>query len=126
MTLGSGLPVGKNNGMEAIRDLVEKNDFINQDKKGLITTCDVFSEYLERIFELVRPEGIKLAAITERKFAESIIIMNHSFEIQKLAAHGVLLLLRLNGGIQIRNNIQHIFHWLLSFHKLIGRLYNIS
>ncbi|MFA6105721.1 MAG: phosphomannomutase/phosphoglucomutase [Patescibacteria group bacterium] len=59
MTLGNALPVGKNNGMEAIRDLVEKNDFIGQEKKGLITTRDVFSEYLERIFELVRPEGIK-------------------------------------------------------------------
>ena len=59
MTLGNALPVGRNNGMEAIRDLVEKNDFIRQDKRGLITTRDVFSDYLERIFELVRPEAIK-------------------------------------------------------------------
>ena len=59
MTMPNGLPIGKHSGMEAIRDLVERNDFIKQEKKGLITTRDVFTDYLERIFELVRPESIK-------------------------------------------------------------------
>ena len=59
MTLSSGLPVGRGNGMEAIRDMVEKNDFITLDKKGTVSTRDVLEDYLERIFQIVKPESIK-------------------------------------------------------------------
>lgn len=59
MTLSNAIPVGKGNGMEAIKDLVEKNDFLEQEKHGTIIQKDVFPEYLERIFELVPPETIK-------------------------------------------------------------------
>lgn len=59
MTLSTGLPIGKNNGMEAIRDMVEKNYFIEHDKKGIITSKEVFEDYLTRIFEIVKPETIK-------------------------------------------------------------------
>jgi phosphomannomutase len=59
MTLSTGLPVGKNNGMEAIRDMVEKNYFVDHEKKGVITAREVFDDYLARIFEIVKPESIK-------------------------------------------------------------------
>lgn len=59
LTLGSGLPVGRGSGMEAIRDLVERDDFTNQPKRGEIKSRDVFPDYMERIFELVPPNVIK-------------------------------------------------------------------
>jgi phosphomannomutase len=59
MTLGSALPVGKGNGMEAIRDLVERNDFVNQEKRGTCTARDIFPNFLERIFELAPPDTIR-------------------------------------------------------------------
>mgnify|MGYP001573187431 FL=1 len=59
LTMGNGLPVGRGNGMEATRDLVDRNDFADQPKHGEIKTRDVFPEYLERIFELVTPDTIK-------------------------------------------------------------------
>ncbi len=59
LTLGNGLPVGRGNGMEAVRDLVERNDFTDQPKRGVIKTRDAFPDYLERIFELVPPDSIK-------------------------------------------------------------------
>lgn len=59
LTLGSGLPIGKGNGMEAIHDLVQRNDFVDQPKRGEIKARDVFPDYLERIFDLVSPKVIK-------------------------------------------------------------------
>ncbi len=59
LTMGNGLPVGRGSGMEAVRDLVDRNDFVDQPKHGEIKTRDVFPEYLERLFELVTPDMIK-------------------------------------------------------------------
>ncbi|MEK7625007.1 MAG: phosphomannomutase/phosphoglucomutase, partial [Patescibacteria group bacterium] len=59
LTLGSGLPIGRGNGMEAVRDLTEQNDFVNQEKHGEIQARDVFPEYQQRIFELVEPGAVK-------------------------------------------------------------------
>lgn len=59
LTLGNALPIGKNSGMDKIRDLVNKNEFISNEKHGTVQTRDAFPDYINRIFALVKPETIK-------------------------------------------------------------------
>ncbi len=58
MVYGDALPVGKGNGMEEIKALVEKNDFPDAPEGTLVET-DIVEEYLERLFALVPTESIK-------------------------------------------------------------------
>lgn len=55
----TGIPIGQGNGMEAIRDFIERNDFPNPKTPGIIEYKDVFEDYAARIFSLVKPENIK-------------------------------------------------------------------
>jgi len=59
MTLGNGVPVGQGNGMEEIRDLVERNDFKDVEKKGDVKTKEVLRDYLNRVVNLVDIKKIK-------------------------------------------------------------------
>lgn len=58
LTLGSGLPVGKSSGMDAIRELVERNDFGPIKNQGVVEIFDAFPDYSERIFTIVKPEEL--------------------------------------------------------------------
>jgi phosphomannomutase len=59
LTLGNALPIGKNSGMDAIHDLVEKNEFNSAKGSGTVSFRDVLPDYFSRIFALVKPETIK-------------------------------------------------------------------
>ncbi len=59
MTLGDGTPVGKGSGMEKIRDVAEKNEFVDADKKGKVISKNVLEDYLDKIFSLVNTKEIK-------------------------------------------------------------------
>lgn len=59
MTLGDGTPVGKGNGMEEIRDLAEKPEFVSGVQRGELKTLNVLEDYIAKIFSLVKPEEIK-------------------------------------------------------------------
>jgi phosphomannomutase len=59
MTLGDGTPIGKGNGMEEIRDLVEKSDFDGNAQRGELKNMNVLEDYIAKIFSLVKPEEIK-------------------------------------------------------------------
>lgn len=59
MTLGDGTPVGKGNGMEEIRDLAEKAEFVNGVQRGELKNLNVLEDYITKIFSLVKPEEIK-------------------------------------------------------------------
>lgn len=62
MTLGDGTPVGRGNGMEEVRDLVEKLDQEDApviDSQYLPKTMAVLPDYLDKILTIVKPEEIK-------------------------------------------------------------------
>jgi phosphomannomutase len=59
MTMSDGLPVGKNTGMDKIRDLAEKNEFTDSLQKGAVEQREVLLDYLDKIFSLVNPDKIK-------------------------------------------------------------------
>lgn len=59
MTLGDGTPVGRGNGMEQIRDLVEKSEFSTVGQKGELKNMNVLEDYIAKIFSLVKPDEIK-------------------------------------------------------------------
>ncbi|MFH0857134.1 MAG: phosphomannomutase/phosphoglucomutase [Candidatus Magasanikbacteria bacterium] len=59
ITLENGLPVGKENGMERIKELAEKNNFELSPKPGAVIQRDVRDEYIERIFSLVDIQSIR-------------------------------------------------------------------
>jgi phosphomannomutase len=80
ITLENGLPLGKNNGMDELRDLVlgstppnplltvEEGEVISPPpqqegvggrSKGKIVQKDIFPDYLQKIFTIIRPETIK-------------------------------------------------------------------
>jgi phosphomannomutase len=59
ITMGDGLPVGKDNGMETIRELVEQGNFHEVAHKGVVSLRSSLEEYLKVIFKLVNPETIK-------------------------------------------------------------------
>ncbi len=59
MTLENGLPIGKNNGMDAIRAKVEAHTWMPVEQKGCVTTRDIMPVYTERLFGLVSKESIK-------------------------------------------------------------------
>lgn len=59
MTLEDGLPVGKGNGMEKVRDLAEANQFVPAARKGEIRPKEILEDYLKRIFNIVKPDSIK-------------------------------------------------------------------
>lgn len=59
MTLGDGTPVGKNNGMDEIRDLVEQNKWTEITKVGVTGNKAVLQDYLNKILSLVKVEEIK-------------------------------------------------------------------
>ena len=59
LTLENGLPIGQSSGMDQLRDLVLANKFSNATTPGQVTEQDVLPDYLERLFSLVPPAGIK-------------------------------------------------------------------
>lgn len=59
MTLADGLPIGKNNGMDEIKNLVLSGNFKDAPKKGTIETKAVLSDYLTRLFAVVSPINIR-------------------------------------------------------------------
>lgn len=60
LTLGNALPVGRDSGMDAIRDLVMANTFENsKNSKAAVHTLDPLNDYLSRIYALVKPGTIK-------------------------------------------------------------------
>lgn len=59
LTLGSGLPIGKNTGMDEIRDFAEVGNFQIREIKGTVETKDVYPDYLEKIKSLVDFSAIK-------------------------------------------------------------------
>lgn len=59
LTLEDGLPIGKNNGMDDVRELVRVNDFVKAEKNGSVETKFFLTEYLDKIFSLVKTEMIK-------------------------------------------------------------------
>ncbi len=58
MVHGDAMPIGKGSGMEALKALVEKNEFPDAPEGTLIET-DITEEYLGRLFELVPAESVK-------------------------------------------------------------------
>jgi phosphomannomutase len=63
ITLENGLPLGKNNGMDELRDIVLKGEFTNVSKKGNVSLQDIFSDYLAKIFSIIPPETIRPSKI---------------------------------------------------------------
>ena len=59
ITMGNGLPIGRDSGMDRIRDLVEAGNFAPVEKKGTVSDRSVLADYTKRIFELVKPDQIK-------------------------------------------------------------------
>jgi phosphomannomutase len=59
ITLHDGLPVGKNSGMERLRDLAKQNLFDDGENPGAVITRDVRDDYIEQAFSLVNIENIK-------------------------------------------------------------------
>ncbi|OGH84580.1 MAG: hypothetical protein A2261_02995 [Candidatus Magasanikbacteria bacterium RIFOXYA2_FULL_44_8] len=60
MTLSDGLPVGKNNGMDEVRDLTEKylNNPLMEKLSGTITQFNPSADYFAKLFSLASPESI--------------------------------------------------------------------
>lgn len=59
MTLGDGTPVGRGSGMEQIRDLAGKAEFMSAGAKGELKNMNVLEGYITKIFSLVKPQEIK-------------------------------------------------------------------
>ncbi|MDO8509906.1 MAG: phosphomannomutase/phosphoglucomutase [bacterium] len=59
LTLEDGLPIGKNNGMDDLRELVRVGNFAKVEKNGGLTECSFLNEYLNKIFSLVKTDAIK-------------------------------------------------------------------
>lgn len=59
MTLHDGTPIGRDNGMSAIRDLAEKNEWKQADMAGTVENREVLEDYLNKVLTLVKPEDIK-------------------------------------------------------------------
>jgi len=59
LTMGNGLPIGKETGMERIKELVKAGNFVEIDKKGKVSKLDVFSDYQKKIFSLINKDEIK-------------------------------------------------------------------
>lgn len=59
LTMGDGLPIGKDTGMDEIRECVEQGMFHSSDKKGSIVSRSVVEDYFDKIFSLVDPKQIK-------------------------------------------------------------------
>lgn len=58
MTLHDGTPIGRDNGMSAIRDLAENNQW-KPVRTGTVENMEVLQDYLNKILTLVKPEAIK-------------------------------------------------------------------
>jgi phosphomannomutase len=58
LTLGSGLPIGKNNGMDRLRELVGTT-YSETEETGAVTDMDVLPEYISKLFSLVPRERVK-------------------------------------------------------------------
>lgn len=59
ITLDDGTPIGKQTGMDHIRELVREAEFIDAPEKGSVSQRDVRDEYMKKIFSLVDPATIK-------------------------------------------------------------------
>lgn len=59
LTLGNGLPVGGQNGMDTLRDLVEHAHFSEVLRPGTITARNILPSYLEKVFSIVPPQAIR-------------------------------------------------------------------
>ncbi len=60
LTMDDGLPIGKETGMERIRELVELQQFsVAATEKGIVIERDVRKDYIEQIFSLVDTSIIK-------------------------------------------------------------------
>lgn len=53
LTRGNGMPVGKGNGIEEIRDMARDFDFAPAMQKGLMIEKDMREEYIQKIFSFV-------------------------------------------------------------------------
>lgn len=59
ITLGSGLPIGKNTGMSEIRDVTMAKNFVRSAKLGTIEEKDVYPEYVAHLKKIVDFSAIK-------------------------------------------------------------------
>lgn len=59
MTLGSGLPIGKNTGMNEIRDVAGGDISEPKEQRGLVETKDIYPDYLAKLKSLVDFSAIK-------------------------------------------------------------------
>lgn len=61
LTMADGLPVGKQTGMNEIREMVERNEFkeIPPKNRGSSISGSVLNDYFDKIFDLVNRETIK-------------------------------------------------------------------
>jgi phosphomannomutase len=59
LTLGDGLPIGKNTGMNTICELVQSAVFHKNEYQGKVVLQSVLEEYFKAIFALINPQGIR-------------------------------------------------------------------
>lgn len=59
MTFADGLPLGRDTGMDDLRDLAEANDFLESDNKGVVGMFDPYPDYEAKIFSLINKSEIK-------------------------------------------------------------------
>ncbi len=59
LTLGNGLPIGKNTGMDEIRDLAQAGHFTVVENNGVVTQKDPYPDYLATLRSLVDFSTIK-------------------------------------------------------------------
>jgi len=59
LTMGDGLPVGKNTGMDRMRELVQTGVFGENDIAGDVEQKDIFEDYKKKIFSIVSRDVIK-------------------------------------------------------------------
>ncbi|HAO52631.1 TPA: phosphomannomutase/phosphoglucomutase [Candidatus Magasanikbacteria bacterium] len=58
-TLGSGLAVGKENGLMDLKNFVLANDFEEVIDKGNVEDIEIFADYRDKVFSLIKKENIK-------------------------------------------------------------------
>lgn len=59
LTMDDGLPIGKDTGMDRIRDLAEAGEFTDAEEKGSVSERDMREVYINHIFSFVDTESIK-------------------------------------------------------------------
>lgn len=59
LTRGNGMPVGKGNGIEEIRDMVRDFTFAPVSQKGIVMEKDMREEYIQKVFSFVDVASIR-------------------------------------------------------------------